>query len=72
MESNEGELPDPYKKSTDEEKLQARKVMQATAAEKVAGVNTGYIGLKILPSFSGDLVNLRGASGLAGIDKYGE
>ncbi len=64
MEANEGEVPDPDADLKDEDKLQARNVLDATQSDVIAQTNTGIRGLKIghkgtTERFGG---NLKGAS----------
>ena len=47
MEANDGEAPDPYKKLTDKEKVQASEVYDATQSDEIASSNTGFRGLKV-------------------------
>lgn len=47
MEANDGEVPDPYKDLTDEEKIQASQIYDATQSDEIARANTGFRGLKV-------------------------
>lgn len=47
MEANDGEAPDPYKKMTKKEKVQASEVYDATQSDEIASSNTGFRGLKV-------------------------
>lgn len=47
MEANDGEVPDPNKKLTTEDKLQARNVLNDTQSDNIARTNTGLGGLKV-------------------------
>ncbi len=63
MEANNGEVPDPYSKLSDDERLQASDVFDATQSDVIAQANTGHIGLKV--GFKGTtsrLGKMKGAS----------
>lgn len=47
MEANDGEVPDPNKKLTADDKLQLRRVLDSTQSDKIAETNTEFRGLKI-------------------------
>ncbi len=47
MEAKEGEVPDPYAKLTDEEKLQMSNIFDATQSDVITEANTGFKGLKV-------------------------
>ena len=47
MEANGGEVPDPYKKLSTDEKLNLVNALEASNSEEITKYNTGYRGLKI-------------------------
>lgn len=63
MEANGGEAPDPYKKLTDKEKVQASEVYDATQSDEIAKSNTGLRGLKVSYKGTTDRIGkVKGAS----------
>lgn len=63
MESNNGDVPDPYAELSDDEKLQASDIFDATQSDKLAQSNSGQRGLKVKSKDTTDrLGKMAGAS----------